>query len=724
MPKSLPHLELRPTGFFWRRRVPVAVLPRYSTSVFCFPLKTNLLREAAAVAARITAIADICFRAEIDVPPEVMTRLLVTYARLEIETADRIRALTGPRSRAAAEAALAVEAATRASLRDSLLLCERDPAFRAIESTARHLGLVIEGHDEDLPILADRMMRLMIETSEERERRTRGVFSDRQPYLELALGGLSVTGADAAVSRSDAPAAALQPASHPTCSTAPVPQLAEEQDGGAVAGPATLMTPASGGTPAAILEPISAILDAAAPGDPVKDASGEILYADAEGLVRFTPARCKEDSGEPTLLEIFDSWFEAQAQGIVQQGALQIVDRTVAARFGRNADTTMSTRKILAATIGARRVSELGSADWQNFTTLLLRLPACHGKSLRERGKSYDTLAAEADARDHAARARAAARARKERMTPAQAAALADEGMTPRLSPRTVQRHQMTLASAIDHAVSHGHVTMNTFRPFVLKDRTVAKLKKGAPDTKRKLWGDEFKQLLATKVWNSRKTRIDGALYWAPLIARLHGLRSEEILQLHCDNILSMDGIWIFDILQGTGQSLKSNNARRLIPLHSQLIEPGFLELVAHQRQQGQVRLFPEAVRGRSAKLSYTSNFTKRFTYYRRAQGIYDQHMDFHALRGTFNTFMTGSKTPDTARRYLIGHDNPDVGIKHYLPEGFSLATLRDYIEEQRIDLSMVTRRFAGVRKSRQGPVLAIADGMPVDQPCDARQAS
>ena len=108
MSKSIPHLELRRTGFFWRRRVPTAILPRYQTSFFCFPLKTHVLREAAAVASRITAISDICFRAEIDVPPEVMTRLLVTYARLEIETADRLRALLGPRTREAAEASLAL----------------------------------------------------------------------------------------------------------------------------------------------------------------------------------------------------------------------------------------------------------------------------------------------------------------------------------------------------------------------------------------------------------------------------------------------------------------------------------------------------------------------------------------------------------------------------------------------------------------------------------------
>lgn len=189
MSKSIPHLELRRTGFFWRRRVPTAILPRYQTSFFCFPLKTHVLREAAAVASRITAISDICFRAEIDVSPEVMTRVLVTYARLEIETADRLRAFMGPQTREAAEASLALETAIRASLRDALFLCERDPALRAIESTARHLGIDLVGEDEDLPILADKMLRLMIELSEERERRTRGHFSDNQPYLALELSG-------------------------------------------------------------------------------------------------------------------------------------------------------------------------------------------------------------------------------------------------------------------------------------------------------------------------------------------------------------------------------------------------------------------------------------------------------------------------------------------------------------------------------------------------------
>ena len=51
-------------------------------------------------------------------------------------------------------------------------------------------------------------------------------------------------------------------------------------------------------------------------------------------------------------------------------------------------------------------------------------------------------------------------------------------------------------------------------------------------DTSRLLWHDEFQEMLATEKWNSNHTAIDDRAYLVPLIARLGGIRSEEILQL------------------------------------------------------------------------------------------------------------------------------------------------------------------------------------------------
>lgn len=286
-----------------------------------------------------------------------------------------------------------------------------------------------------------------------------------------------------------------------------------------------------------------------------------------------------------------------------------------------------------------------------------------------------------------------------------------------RLSARTVQRHQMTLAAAFDHAVEHGRITANGLRPYVLTDRTVGTIQKAGPDTSRKLWHDEFYNLLGTELWSSSKTLITDHRYWAPLIARMHGLRSEEILQLETANIRSDGGIWYFDIVQGSGQNLKSNNARRLVPIHSQLLELGFLELVERQRRGGGRRVFPQATRAKTGKLSFTANFTKKFKYYRTRHNVYDARMDFHALRTEFNSNLVASGAPDTARRYLMGHQNPDVGITNYLPEGFPLPTLKALIERQQFDLSMVSQRFAVRKDKPRGPVLAVSNDRRTPSP-------
>lgn len=718
MSKSTPFLEARPTGFYWRRRVPAAILPRYQTPFFCFPLKTHVLREAAAVASRITAISDICFRAEIDVSPEVMTRLLVTYARLEIEASDRLRALTGPRTREAAEAGLAMETAIRASLRDAIFLCERDPAFRAIESTARHLGLDIEGNDEDLPILADKMLRLMLELSEERERRARGHFSDSQPYLSLALSGAGL----ACGSMMTAPVEATRaPEIRSTgmAEVVPTPVFAsarakcvDKVDAMEDAPPAPSKAP---DTSAETEMPSAAV----PPTPELEPAPPSVVFDNGVVSIAFAKETTPADPGsrEPSVVELFDIWFDYKARGCLKTGEYEITDATLAEAFLKNSDTDKSTRKIIANFFGDRCVSDLTKADCQGFLNFLRTIPTNHGKSPRLRHLPLADIIKQADEHDKALIASAQKAAdeknRKAGKKPVKLKRSDIKGLTPRLTGRTVQRHQGTLASVLDHAVEIGLIPSHDFRGFVLKDKTVALLKAAGPDTSRLLWGSEFGDLLATKKWNSPKTRIDDEGYWAPLIARLHGMRSEEILQLHVANIRILDGVAFFDIVQGTGQSLKSNNARRMVPIHSQLLELGFMELIEYQRRNGEKRLFPRATRSQTAKLSYSANFTKRFANYRKTNGVYNERMDFHALRTTFNSDAVAARMPDTARRYIMGHQNPDVGITNYLPEGFPLATLKELIEHRQYDLSMVTRRFAKVDQRPKGPVLAISNDLP-----------
>lgn len=689
MAVSQPHLELRATSYYWRRRVPARESNRFKPAFFCFSLQTHVIREAADLARRITAISNICFNAETDMPPEMMTQIMINYARIEIETSDQLRQVTGPRTREAAEAALAVEAAARASLRDAIFLCDRTPALSPIHDTAARLGISIDEQEEDFGVLAGKMVRLMIELSEEKERRARGYFAEPQPYLSAALQQSALPTTIPVPPRAAAPNVPVQietivhaepPADIPT-------NLLAEQ-----------VSPA----PQASAEPTSETFHAR---------DGLSIKVDTSHGV---PARML-DGTDPRILDLWDAWFDEMSRGVYRTGAYTHENGGKAARFLKEADTIKSTRKLIKDILGDIRIAEADGAVWARFNDIILKLPSNHGKSSKLRHLSCLEFI-ELEEKKERKRIKSAEQSiLREGIIGDEKEKLLREARISRISPRTFQRHQKHLSGPLDHAVALGRLSHNPFKPFVLGEAIVEDMRKSLPETKRQLWTTmEFDALLGTEKWQSSKTQINDPIYWVPLIARLHGLRSEEILQPKPKNVRCDEGIHFFDIECGTGQSLKSNNARRMVPIHSQLIELGFLDFVERQLALRKERLFDKVTRSNSKKLTFTANFTKNFTYYRKTREVYDERRDLHAMRTTCNTTMVGSSVPDTARRYLMGHKNEDIGIINYLPEGFPLKTLKKYIELQQIDLTIITKRFGKPEEQRRGPYLAVERGIEV----------
>lgn len=83
--------------------------------------------------------------------------------------------------------------------------------------------------------------------------------------------------------------------------------------------------------------------------------------------------------------------------------------------------------------------------------------------------------------------------------------------------------------------------------------------------------------------------------FWAPLIAAYSGARQTEISQLYVSDIVLVDNIWVFNINEiGEGKKIKNANAKRLIPVHSVLLELGLLKYVKSLKIKGRDRLFPE----------------------------------------------------------------------------------------------------------------------------------
>lgn len=156
----------------------------------------------------------------------------------------------------------------------------------------------------------------------------------------------------------------------------------------------------------------------------------------------------------------------------------------------------------------------------------------------------------------------------------------------------------------------------------------------------------------------------DSYKYWVPLVGLYSGMREQEILQLHCEDLLQYKGIWVFSVNSlHEDKRLKTPQSERRVPIHLDLIELGLLEHLENQRHKGHQRLFPDAAL--SCDGTYSSTFSKWFSRYLTNIGIKTKKTCFHSFRHNLkdnfrnvgesdelSEHFCGRKTGSTAERY------------------------------------------------------------------------
>jgi len=126
-----------------------------------------------------------------------------------------------------------------------------------------------------------------------------------------------------------------------------------------------------------------------------------------------------------------------------------------------------------------------------------------------------------------------------------------------------------------------------------------------------------------------------GWKFWVPLLALYTGARLEEVCQLHLSDLRQVDGVWVLDINEREGKSLKNVQSRRLAPLHDDLLGrvanlPGYARHVA---AQGGILLFPELEK--SGKDRMGKSVSQFFSRTVKTLGL-EGRKSFHSFRHTF----------------------------------------------------------------------------------------
>lgn len=157
--------------------------------------------------------------------------------------------------------------------------------------------------------------------------------------------------------------------------------------------------------------------------------------------------------------------------------------------------------------------------------------------------------------------------------------------------------------------------------------------------------------------------------YWLPLVGLYTGARINEVCQLNpqCD-IRQERGVWVFDITEASEtdarvkKSVKNNPSRRLVPIHSQLLELGLLGYVEKRKESGDKLIFPmwkPSANGRAAGVA--ERWFRRLLEETKLRDETPKArlVGFHAFRSTLLNRALNLGVPNA--HCLTGHSNPHV---------------------------------------------------------------
>lgn len=187
--------------------------------------------------------------------------------------------------------------------------------------------------------------------------------------------------------------------------------------------------------------------------------------------------------------------------------------------------------------------------------------------------------------------------------------------------------------------------------------------------------------------------RVSDWRYWLPLLCIFSGLRLNEACGLAVADFKQEDGIDYFlvrDTLEG--QSIKSDNAWRRVPVHTVLIELGLLRFVEQKRSGSAQRLFDELEQD---VFGYFSTAPSKFLN-RMVARVADPDpvrpgkLTFHSTRHTVVGRMRSADVRIDVAKEIVGHEEGDT---HAGYGGVDIATLKravDQIAYKGLDLSRI----------------------------------
>jgi integrase len=238
------------------------------------------------------------------------------------------------------------------------------------------------------------------------------------------------------------------------------------------------------------------------------------------------------------------------------------------------------------------------------------------------------------------------------------------------IAPRTVEKYLDRLRVFFNWCADRGYLTGRN--PFA--ERRIMRKDKREQTQKKPFSDDDLKAIFAPTL---RATCDEPHKFWCPLIALFSAARINEIAQLYVDDLYECGGVWLFNIHAGRpDQKIKNNSSERAVPIHTTLIELGFLDYINDVKSHGFERMFPNlpysAINGYGDAVSdwFNGRYLRpaaKGSKVKRA-GISEREKSFHSFRYVATNRLYRITRENRLVSAITGHDqDTSVLSKIYL---------------------------------------------------------
>ncbi|ROQ71905.1 phage integrase family protein [Vibrio crassostreae] len=243
------------------------------------------------------------------------------------------------------------------------------------------------------------------------------------------------------------------------------------------------------------------------------------------------------------------------------------------------------------------------------------------------------------------------------------------------LGKTTVKDYLQKVSSLCKWAVRHQYLEHNHFESIKTQSRQESKKES---DVRHPFSNDMLTKIFSTRIF-THNDMLHSFHYWLPILALYTGARQNELAQLFRENIVQIDGIWCISFTEcHPSQDFKTDSSERITPIHSKLIELGFLEFV----ESCEGRLFATGLpfyegKGYGKEASRWFNETYKTKLGMKANTGYT----FHSFRHTvLDMYKQHSDVEERFAQGIVGHKHGSITFDRYGSE-FHPSALKPYID-------------------------------------------